>query len=639
MNHGPSAVAAAVSAEFKPSEALATHRGRGRGQYRRGPDRAKYIWIGVALLLTTGLVVGGIYIAKEYGPNKAGGEQAGGTEPGPKTGANPGGPAGPKPPGLLASSGALPRRLLFIHVSDYLYLNPLTSAEMVGPIHGADQTRPYARRLASEWKIPDDQLFFLSDTPPGSDQRLPMKEVITGTYEKYFDTSRSQDRIVVYFGGHVLTKEGKTYIMPIDGDPDEVEKLIPLDDFYSKMKACKATQKVVIWDVCRYNPERGRQRPGSEPMSEETAKALATAPAGVQAILTSQAGENAFEFYNVKPDGINKPSVVGSNFLAAAKYVGDKNRSNAKAQLPDDPIAVDEWTAAVGKRAGEVVAGEGKGKQTVKAFGAAPASLVAFSKDEPAAARFEFPPSPKSASPTEVTAIANELLLPGIKKDDGESGIATFPFPAEALAPYQSGGVTVAEIQANKEKYPFRNAVLDSYQTIRDVWSAEGKSIREEFIGKTSDAVKKEVLAEQRFPALGIAKLSNSINLLEAVAGLREAEPKRWQAHFDYVLAQSKARLAWMHEYNLALGSIRTDVLPPLDEKKGHDGYRLISSEKMKIKKEAKFAAEAKELYEKIIVDYKGSPWAIQAKRDKTLSLGLAWQPFSSKGAPEPTPP
>jgi predicted Zn finger-like uncharacterized protein len=632
---GPSAAAQAAN-DFAPSEALSAHRGRGRRGYRRGSDRGKFLWIGVALLLTAALVVGGIYGARHLVPSKTGNETAGGGEPKDKP---PG--AGPKGPALLANSTNLPRRLLFIHVSNYLYLNPLTGSAMVGDIHGPDVTLPAAIRLGYEWRIPrdkdNDQLFVLSDTASGKERRSPMRDVIAGTYERFFDSSRAQDRIVVYFGGHVMTKEGKTYIVPMEGDPDEPEKMIPLDDFYAKMKACQATQKVVIWDVCRYNPERGRQRPGSEPMSEETAKALSSPPAAVQAILTDQPGENAFEFYNAQPDGFNKPSVIGSNFLAATRYVSDKNRNNAKPQNPDDPILTADWIAAINQRVSEVAAAEGKGKQTVKVFGAPPATLVAANKEEAAAVRFDFPPSPKSASPAEVGAIAAELNLPGIKKDDGESGIATFPFPAESLAPYQSD-VSISEIRANKEKYPFRIAVLNAYDTIRDVWNGSGadsKSIREEFAGKSTDAVKKEVLAEQRFPARGIAKLDGAILVLDSVAGMRDAEPKRWQAHYDYVLAQCKARLAWMHEYDLALGSIRTEVLPPLDEKKGQNGYRLVSSEKMKVRTEAKFAAEAKELYEKIITDYKGSPWAIQAKRDKSFSLGLTWQPFT-KGSDEP---
>jgi len=633
---GPSAAAQAMSG-FKPSEATASQ-SRRRSGYRRGPDRGKYIWIGVALLLTGGLVVGGILGAKQVkkSTKPTENEQANNGGGDPKGGSNPG--AGGTKPNPLASSGAFPRRLLFIHISNYLYLNPLTHAQVEGKSVGQDRTRPDATRMATEWRVPNDQIFLLSDTAAGNDHRLPMREVLTGTYEKFFETSRNQDRIIVYFGGHALSKDGKTYLVPIEGDPDEVERLVPLEDFYAKMKACKATQKVVIWDVARYNPERGRNRPGSEPLAEETATALATPPAGVQAILTCQAGENALEFYNAQPDGFgpNKPPVIGSNFLSAVRSVSDKNRNNSKQQNPDDAIPVDAWATAVGQRVSEVVAAEGKGKQTVKVAGAAPSSLVAFNKEEAPAAKFEFPPSPKSASPAEVGAIASELGLPSIKKDDGSSGIADFPFPAESLAPYKAD-VSLEEIKKDKNKYAFRNAVIDGFDTIRDVWTGSGEmQLREELKEKSSDNLKKRVLDEQKFPALGIAKLERAIVILESVQGMRESEPKRWQAHYDYALAQCKARVSWLHEYNLALGNIRTEVLPPLDEKKGQDGYRLQASEKMKVKSEAKRAEEAKELYAKIMEDYKGSPWAILAKRDRTVSLGLQWVP-ATFGTIEPT--
>jgi predicted Zn finger-like uncharacterized protein len=634
---GPSAVAQAV-AGFKPSEALATHATR-RGGYRRGPDHAKYIWIGVALLLTCGLVAGGIYGVKQIKKNE---HANNGNHPTNGNGEPKGGNSGtpgvtPKSINPLANSGNFPRRLLFIHISNYLYLNPLTHAQVDGKIIGPDLTKPAANRLAAELRVPNDQTFLLSDTAPGADQRAPMREVLTGTYDRFFETSRNQDRIVVYYGGHVLTKDGKTYLVPIEGDPDDAEKLVPVDDFYAKMKACKATQKIVIWDVARYNPDRGRNRPGSEPLAEETAKALGSPPPGVQAILTCQPGENALEFYNIQPDGFgrDKLPVIGSNFLAAVRYVSDKNRNNVKPQNPDDAIAVDEWMTMVARRANEVVAAEGKGKQTVKVAGAAPSSLVAFNKDEPPATKFDFPPSPKSAAPGEVADIATELNLPSIKTDDGESGIGQFPFPAEALAPYKAD-VPLKEITENKEKYPLRVAVIDAYNTIREVWTSKtgAEGIREVFMGKTTEDAKKQILAEQLFPAKALTKLEGMLIVLDAVAPLRANETKRWQAHYDYVLAQTKARVAWLHEYNLALGSIRTESLPTLDEKKGQNGYRLVASEKMKVKKEGKLAEEAKALYEQIITDYKGSPWAIQAKRDRSVSLGLAWQPAVFGGEP-----
>jgi len=625
------------SAAFAPSEATAAHR-KGR-PYRRGPDRMKYVWIGVTLLVTAGLAFAAIHFAKQFEKKEKGGVETAGGEP--KGGTPSGQPVsgGPKTTNLFANNANLPRRFLFIHISNYLYLNPLTSSAMIGQSRGADLTRSAAIRLSYEWKIPrdkeNDQLFLLSDTASPPENRMPMRDVLMGTYDKFFETSRAQDRIMVYFGGHVLTIEGKTYLVPIEGDPDEPDKLIPLEDFYAKMKACKATQKVVIWDVCRFNPERGRSRPGSEPMSEETAKALSAVPPGVQAILTCRAGENALEFYNSQPDGPTKPSVFGSNFLAATRYVSDKSRNNSKEQKPDDPFPVEEWSKALAQRVASVVAVEGKGKQTVSVVGSRPESLVAANKDETMATRFEYPPSPMSASPTEIGAIASEINLPGIRKDE-DSGIAGFPFPREVLAPYTED-VSLQTIRQNKDKYPLRIAVLDAQATIKDIWEKKGGeelSLREEFVGPSSDAVKKEVLKEQLFPARGITKLESAIIVLESVSGMRDAEPKRWQANYDYMLAQCKARLAWMNEYDLALGSIRTEVLPTL--KPGQDGYRLISQEKMKVKKEAKYAEEAKEIYQKIIMEFKGSPWAIQAKRDKAQSLGLAWQPFSSKAATEP---
>jgi hypothetical protein len=46
-----------------------------------------------------------------------------------------------------------------------------------------------------------------------------------------------------------------------------------------------------------------------------------------------------------------------------------------------------------------------------------------------------------------------------------------------------------------------------------------------------------------------------------------------------------------------------------------------------------KLADDAQEAYATLITHFKGTPWAIQAKRQKTLSLGLFWRP-STDGAP-----
>jgi serine/threonine protein kinase len=542
----------------------------------------------------------------------------------------------PEPPGL---GDNFPRRLLFIHVSNYLYLNPLTSQGMTAFAKGGDLTKGAASRLAYEWRVPNgsrnNQLYLVSDTAPQPDGRNPMKPVITGAYEKFFETSRSQDRIVVYFGGHVMTRKVNdkevAYMIPMDGDPDEVDTLIPLADFYAKLEACTATQKVVIWDVCRFNPERGRLRPGSEPMTAEVAAALAAAPAGVQVVMTCSPGENALEFYNLQPDGPGRGKfvVAGSNFLEATRYVA--GRAGAPKNLgPNDLIPVEDWVKAIGKRVADVASNE-KAKQTLTVVGGPAENHVAFKAEEPPAIRFDLPIPPKGALTGD---IALELILPGIQSDEGEWAIGNFPFAVEALAPF-AADIPLTEIQKpeNAEKYRFRLVVLEAFHIIRDVWGKKDGDLRDKLSlagGKVTDQLKREILKEQEFPAIAITKLERAITLLEVEENKRATEPKRWRAHYDYALAQCKARIAYLQEYNLALGNIRTEVLPTLDPKKGQDGYRLISSDKLKSgKKEQVYAKEAKELFEKMATDYKGTPWAVQAKRDGGLSLGLQWQPFS----------
>jgi hypothetical protein len=375
----PAPVPDSVS-EFKPgkefvavSDATAAH-SSGKRAYRRGGSN-KGAWIGVGVFLLIALVAGvavGVPYVKKLKAIAANGNH--GAEPGGQKG----NASNPNRSNLVAGPSGLPRRLLFIHVSNYLYLNPLTNASVVNGSKGPDLTRPAADRLAYEWRVPKDkennQVFVVAD------KERPMKSVVEGSYAQFFDTSRPQDRIVVYYGGHVVAKKvdekDAAFLVPMEGDPEEVDTLIPLTDFYAKLKACKATQKVVIWDVARFNPERGRQRPGSEPLSEDLAKLLTeTAPPNTQVILTCQPGENALEFYNqVVEAGVRQKTVAGSSFLGATQYV---KGVGSKSLGENDPIPVDEWVGAVSKKVAEFsalgAAGEKEGKftQTVKAFGAA----------------------------------------------------------------------------------------------------------------------------------------------------------------------------------------------------------------------------------------------------------------------------
>ncbi|MBX9628414.1 MAG: zinc-ribbon domain-containing protein [Gemmataceae bacterium] len=613
--------------DFDPSDATRAHAGR----YRKSGRGGFLVRAVVVLAVAGGLVAAGVYGAKHLPGLIAGARPEGKSEPEVK-------PPAPVP----AAAAAYPRRLLFVHASHYLFLNPLTGAPAPGNSKPLDRTRAQAQRLALEWRIPDDQLYIVSDTDPkATDRRPPTKPVLAAAFEQFFATCRPQDRAVVYFGGHVLLRkvdDGETaYLVPLEGDPDDPETLLPLADVYAKLAACKAGQKVVIWEVCRFNPDRGRQRPGSEPMSEALAAALSAAPAGVQVVTTCRPGENALEFTSLSADGPTRKPVAGSNFLEAVDRVV-KGKSPPKAGGPNDPIPVADWADALGRRVAEVAAAaEGGPKQTVAAAGDPPSELPPADPNAPPAGRLTLAPPP-AGSVAAAADVVKEFALPGIKADDEDAGLAAFPYPPDALAAYTDDATRAAVTDpANREKYLLRATVLEAFDTMRELWGKDGRpQLRESFVGATTDAVKKEVTAEQDFPAMAIELLEKKVLLpLEAVEDRRAAEPKRWQAHYDYAVAQAKARLAFLQEYNLALGNIKTEVLPARNPKLGHDGYRLVAAAGMKAKDAKRLAEEAKELFAKMATDYKGTPWGVQARRDRDLNLGLAWQPFNSKAAAE----
>ncbi|MCS6864732.1 MAG: hypothetical protein RMJ56_18050 [Gemmataceae bacterium] len=598
----------------------------------RAASRSRgFFWIGFCLLLTAGLVAAGVYGSKHL-PRYMGTSEKKDTQ------ADKGSPAPPPVP--KTAQATFPRRLLFISITKYMYLNPLTAAQPGAP----DRTRPAAQRWAYDWRIPteknNDQVFLLSDTMAGAADRLPLKEVVQKTYQEFCRTSRAQDRIIIYFGGHAIAKNGQAYIIPMEGEIDGEgweETLIPLSDFYGHLHKCKATQKVVVWDVCRFNPEKGHVRPGSEPMTEELYNALTSPPPGIQVVVTCKPTENAMEFNALRPEGFAGPVYSGSCFLEAMKFVAEprNNRMPKTTPTPADPFPMAEWVQAIAKRVNEMMdmaarAGS-PGKQTVTLAGSPPPTWVSPDPNEAVAARFEWPRLPQGASFAEIKAVESEFYLPPMKPGLNEVGLAEFPFPLDIMKDYQSDGVTLEQIQREPDRYPFRAQVLKTFDLLRSKWSnTAATQLRNEVLAPINDDLKNAVKNEQEFWAIGISELEVQLEALKLVGEMRDSQPKRWQAHYDYALAALKARLAYMNEYNKLLGNLITETLPPLTE--GQDGYLLVASETLKSGREIrKLADEAKELFQEIAVKYKGTPWAVQAKEEKSVTIGLNWKAASLK--------
>ncbi|HEY1190768.1 MAG TPA: hypothetical protein VGE74_24270 [Gemmata sp.] len=510
-----------------------------------------------------------------------------------------------------------PRRLLFVHAGGYLYLNPLTSRAPEGP----DRARDAAERLAAALHVPtardNDQLFVLADTT-ATDPHPPTKGALARALDGFCATTREQDRVAIYFGAHAVERDGKAFVVPLDGDPDAPDTLVPVADVYAKLKELKAAQKVVIWDVCRSNPDRVRGRRDGGPMSEPLFKALMSPPDGVEVLVSCSPGERGLEL--TVPRG---PAALfaGSVYLDALRQAGADDFAKG---APGDAIPVAAWNKAAGKTVA-IVADAVRAKQTSAAAGAAPKHPAAFDPKAPPAKRFALL-APPAVAP-EVKSVLDELALPPILDED-PAQVGYGPLAADAMKKY-APDVTLDEIAKSADKYPLRVAALRALQAVRDVWPQGGKEAKvlAPLLAPVTEKTKKAISDAQLPLAEALLKLENELDALQTAAPHREKETKRWQAHYDYTLAEVRLRLVVLNEYNLLLARVRTETLPDLAP--GVPGWRLVSGEKLTSRREIRDLYETAQAgFTKVAADYKGTPWEALAKRSRATAPGLRWVPL-----------
>jgi len=147
-----------------------------------------------------------------------------------------------------------------------------------------------------------------------------------------------------------------------------------------------------------------------------------------------------------------------------------------------------------------------------------------------------------------------------------------------------------------------------------------------DYYDKPADEVrfKANVENNQKDVAKVFAIVEGDYETLKELGEDLDKEPKRIQAHFLFLKARLEAQIAYLYEYQSALGSIRKE-LPALE--KGHNGWRLASSAKPRGDRTGRqMEKEQKTDLKKLVDKYPGSPWAVLAQRDMLTSLGLEWQ-------------
>jgi hypothetical protein len=427
---------------------------------------------------------------------------------------------------------------------------------------------------------------------------------------------------VLLFAGHAIEIEKEAYLVPLDatikdGDPKD---LLALSWLYDVLKTCKARQKVLILDVCRFDPARGEQRPGSGAMGEVLDARLAQPPAGVQVWSSCVKGQQAYEFER------------GSVFLQA--LCGAMQESLPTMADPNDSLPLDALVPRVNRTMEKVLAMH-KLTQTSRLAGVELKNGAPYDPGEPRApvVLIKPPPMPVGglAGPEVVRSIVEELrLVPPVRSaNDPTSDIspeALPPFPAKALEPYLADYISVDAIERNPAKYPLRVAVLKAAQILRE--NIDKVRMKEVFPGNNNAQVKQQVLREQVDPGKNILVLKEALEDLKKAGEERKKEKsKRWQANYDYVLARLESRLVYVYEYSYVLAQIRSDSLPPLEN--GATGYRLGAKKKVGIPEpEVKdWVKEIDRTWQRLAREHANTPWAIVANRERMTVLGLEWRP------------
>jgi hypothetical protein len=528
-----------------------------------------------------------------------------------------------KTPPVPVNRDPFPRRALLIGVANYLYANQVQYGKPATDRFPGSSTGALAKHFANILHVPLNQVAELSDR--GSPPRPPLKPAIEATVSDFLKECRGQDRIVLLFAGHAVEIDKEAYLVPQEADPDEADKLISFRWLYERLQGCKARQKLLILDVCRLDPVRGRVRAGGEPMGGVLNERILQAPEGVQVWSSCSPKQQSYEV-----DG-------GSAFLEG---IGAALKGGLTIQSPGNPLPLDVLLPRVNAHLVARLRGP-KVEQVSRITGKEAAGGDPY---DPAAA----PPPPVRilSGPVGKGDLARRALAEGILREINSvptSNAArgrspdTFPadallvLPAKALEGYEADYANLDELKRNaaasKDKYALRFAVLDAVKEMND--SVQKFVPREKFQGAVNDQVKKQIHAEQRGPGQAIAGLERALAALEKAGKGRDKESsKRWQANYDFTLARLKSRLVYLYEYNNLLAQIRGDALPPLTD--GATAYHVTPRKKVQVPEGVvkTWVKEIATTWSKILRDYPNTPWALMARREQSAVLGLEWRPY-----------
>jgi hypothetical protein len=517
--------------------------------------------------------------------------------------------------GLPAVPDSFPRRLLAIGIHTYPYCNPLNSGG--SKEHGFYHV---ARQLGGMLYVPQNQVAVLSDRAPTPIP--PTKDVVEKAITDFIESSRDQDRIVLLFVGHAVELDDTPYLVPLLGEPDKKETLIPLDWLYGRLAKCKARQKLLILDICRFDPVRGAERGEVARLGAGFIMALAKPPKGIQVLTSCGSGQYSLELASPRL------GLEGGVFLGAiVKLFKEGALADVKPQ-PEDSLPVQDLYRVLRRRTAPVISAyftalkAKKESQTPQLFGSESPSRLKFDPNAPAPRRLriELPEEFKDglADPAEISAV-----LDIIKRIRPAQSDHLDKWIRESLPPYPKGAL--AEYKDDGKDSKLRAAVRDA---VKLLGSPEQRLLDSIPLPPENEIARKQFhknvqMIQQNIKGTA-ASLGEMADTLRGLAEDRGKECKLWQANYDYVLARLELRQAWLLEYCAMLDRILEDKLPPFD-KTINRGFKMVAVARISDDQAKKLAEQARGRLDELARTHKGTPWALIAGRDKASNIGLEW--------------
>ena len=196
-------------------------------------------------------------------------------------------------------------------------------------------------------------------------------------------------------------------------------------------------------------------------------------------------------------------------------------------------------------------------------------------------------------------------------------------YSMKTLKEYMPDYGSRADYQAKRSQSELRRTLNDFITTI------SGTSYRLSFPVNLDELMPALVEAGQT-ATLRLDTLLKMQKRLEDLAGARDREnDKRWQAHYDLMLAQLVAYQVKAFEYRACLKEIRDKKPKPskMPNEKLSVWWQLGHSNQPKADKEqtAKKYAEATALFKKVLERHPNTPWADLAQAEMARGFSVGW--------------